>query len=152
MNRLMKVGLLAFFVALCFGAAIAIHLNQEKPPTLAEHDLYSVVNRQLADLRAADFGSAYQYAASGMQQKFSRMQFELMIRRDFVSMTRAARVEFGAVRITDSSAFAQVFLSTPDGLTRVYLYTFAAENGGWKITGVRPLNLQPLTHLPGVHI
>lgn len=152
MNRLIKVGLLTFLVALCLGAAIAIHLHQVQSPALAEHDLYSVVNRQLADLRAADFGSAYQYAASGMQQKFSRTQFELMIRRDFVSMTRSARVEFGAVRITDSSAFAQVFLTTPDGLTRVYLYTFAAENGGWKITGVQPLSLQPLTHLPGVHI
>lgn len=152
MNRLIKLGLLVFFVALCLGAAIATRLTQQQSPAPAEHDLYSVVNRQLADFRAADFRSAYQYAASGMQQKFSRTQFEIMIRRDFVSMTRAARVEFGAVRITDSTASAQVFLTNPDGLTRVYLYTLAAENGGWKITGVRPLSLQPLSHLPWVHI
>jgi hypothetical protein len=152
MNRLLKVGLLSFFAALCLGATIAKYRNQPPPLAPAEHDLYSVVNRQLADFRAADFGSAYQHAASGMQQKFSQTQFEAMIRRDFFSMTRAARVEFGAVRMTNSTAQAQVFLTTPDGLTRVYLYSFAAENGGWKINGVRPLNPQPLTHLPGVQI
>jgi hypothetical protein len=150
MNRLIKAAFLSILLALCLGAAITSWLKQKQLPAPTEHDLYSIMNGQLADLRAADFASAYQYAASGMQQKFSRTQFEVMIRRDFITMTEAARVEFGAVRITASSALAQVFLTTPDGLTRVYVYSFAPEKGGWKITGVRPLNLQPLTQLPGL--
>ena len=152
MNRLLKLALLTFLLALCLGAAIATRLAQRPPAAIAEHDLFSVVNQQLADFRAADFSSAYQRAASGMQEQFSPSQFELMIRRDFFSMTRAARVEFGAVRMANRSAEAQVLLTGPDGLTRIYLYRFAIENGHWKISNVRPLSLQPLTHLPGVQI
>src|SRR5690242_4822359 len=99
MNRLIKLGLLAFLIVLCLGAAMTVQFRHHRNHCPAEDDLYAVVSRQLAALRAADFESAYQFAAIGVQQKFSQNQFELMIRHDFASMTRAARVEFGAMRI-----------------------------------------------------
>ena len=152
MNRLVKISLLIFFFALCGAAIVATHLARERTPTPAAKELYSIVNRQLFALRSDDFDSAYQHASSGVQQKFSRAQFELMIRRDFWSMTEAQRVEFGAVQVAGGAALVQVFLTAPDGTMRGFLYSFTAEPAGWKINGVQPIGPQPVRRPRGLHI
>jgi len=152
MRPWLKVLLLLFFFALCGVAMIATHRTQQRVPPPSARELYSVVNRQLSALRAAAFESAYQRAAAGVQEKFSRTQFELMIRRDFASMTESAKVEFGALEIAGGTALVQVFLTTADGSTRGYLYSFSAERDGWKIDGVQSLGRQPVRHLPGMRI
>ncbi|HEX4668120.1 MAG TPA: DUF4864 domain-containing protein [Chthoniobacterales bacterium] len=152
MNRLAKISLLLFFFALCGAATVITHQARQRTPAPDARDLYSVVNRQLSAFRSADFASAYRHAAAGVQEKFSRSQFELMIQRDFSSLTKAEHVEFGAVQVAGDGALVQVFLTTPDGATRAYLYSFTAERDGWKIDGVQPLGPQPARHLPGLHI
>ena len=152
MNRLVKTSLLLFFFALCGAAIFATFRAQERTPPPVPRELYSIVNRQLAAFRTADFDSAYRHAAAGVQQKFSRAQFELMIRRDFSSMTDAEHVEFGAVSVAGGSALAQVFLRAPDGAVRGFLYSFSAELDGWKIDGVQALEPQPVRHLPGLRL
>ncbi len=152
MNRLVKTSLLVFFFALCGAAIVATHLSRQRTAAPAAKELYSIVNRQLSALRTDDFDSAYRHAASGVQQKFSRTQFELMIRRDFWSMTEAQRVEFGAVQVAGATALVQVFLTTPDGAMRGFLYSFTAEGNIWKIDGVQPLGPQPLPRPRGLHI
>jgi hypothetical protein len=152
MTRPTKISLLLFFFALCGAAIVATHFARERMPAPAAKELYSVVNRQLLAFRADDFESAYRYAASGVQQKFSSKQFELMIRRDFSAMTAAHRVEFGAIQLAGASAFVQVFLTTPDGAMRGFLYSITAEADGWRIDGVQPLGPQPVRRPPGLHI
>jgi Domain of unknown function (DUF4864) len=152
MNRPVKVSLLVFFFALCCAAIVVTHLSRQRAPAPAAKELYSIVNRQLFDLRSDDFDSAYRHAASGVQQKFTRAQFELLIRRDFWSMREAQRVEFGAVQVTGAAALVHVFLTTPDGAMRGFLYSFTAEGNNWKIDGVQPLGPQPLHRLRGLHI
>ncbi len=152
MSLRLKSSLLLFFFALCGAAILATHSIRERTSPPPAKELFSVVNRQLSALRAADFGSAYRQAAAGVQQKFSLPQFELMIRRDFSSMTQAQRVEFGAVQMAGGSALVQVFLIAPDGSVRGFLYSFSAEPGGWKIDGVQPLGAQPGRRLPGLHV
>lgn len=152
MNHLVKTSLLLFFFALCGAAIVATYRAQERTPAPAARELYSIVNRQISAFRTADFDSAYRHAAAGVQQKFSRSQFELMIRRDFSPMTEAEHVEFGPVAVAGASALVQVFLTAPDGAVRGFLYSFTAEADGWKIGGVQPLGPQPVRHLPGLHI
>jgi hypothetical protein len=152
MRSWLKVLFLLFFFTLCGAAMIATHQTRERVPPPSARELYSIVNRQLSALRGADFESAYQRAAAGVQEKFSRTQFELMIRRDFASMTEAAQVEFGVVEVAGASALVQVFLTTADGATRVYLYSFSAERDGWKIDGVQSLGPEPVRHPPGMRI
>lgn len=152
MSRLLKTALLLFFFALCGAAVVATYRAQERTPPPAPRELYSIVNRQLSAFRTADFDSAYRQATAGVQQKFSRSQFELMIRRDFSPMTEAERVEFGAFGVEGASAMMQVFLTAPDGTVRGFLYSFTAERDGWKIDGVQPLGSQPVRRLPGLHI
>jgi hypothetical protein len=152
MNRPVKISLLLFFFALCGAAIMRTHFSRERMPAPAARELYSLVNRQLLALRSDDFESAYRYAASGVQQKFSSKQFELMIRRDFSPMTEAQRVEFGAVESAGATALVQVFLTTPDGAMRGFLYSFTAEADGWRIDGVQPLGPQPVRRPPGLYI
>ncbi len=152
MSRLVKTALLLFFFALCGAAIVATYRAQQRTPPPAARELYSIVSRQLTAFRTADFDGAYRQAAAGVQQKFSRSQFELMIRRDFSSMTKAEHVEFGAVSVNGASAIVQVFLTSPDGALRGFLYSFTAEADGWKIDGVQPLGRQPVRHLPGLRL
>jgi hypothetical protein len=111
-----------------------------------------VVNHQLSAIRANDFDATYRQAATGVQQKFSRAQFEQMIRRDFACMIETGQVEFGTVEIAGPTVMVQVYLTTRDGTARAYLYSFTAEGKGWKIDGVTPLGPQPARPLPGLHI
>lgn len=152
MSRFAKISLLLFFFALCGAAIVVTHLHQKRTPAPAAKELYSIVNQQLSALRSDDFDSAYQYAASQVQQKFSREQFELMIRRDFSSMRAAHRVEFGAIQVAGAAALVQVFLTAPDGAMRGFLYSFTAETDGWKIDGVQSLGARPDRRLPGMRL
>jgi hypothetical protein len=151
-HRAIKISLLLFFFGLCAGAMIATHLARQRTPAPPIRVLYAVVSQQLSAFRADDFDDAYRQAAAEVQQKFSRTQFELMIRRDFSFMTEPAQVEFGAVRVAGGSALVQVFLRAHDGTVRGFLYSFTAESGAWKIDGVEPLGPQPARHLPGLHV
>jgi hypothetical protein len=152
MSRLVKTALLLFFFALCGAALVATYRAQQRTPPPAARELYSIVSRQLTAFRTADFDGAYRQAAAGVQQKFSRAQFELMVRRDFSPMTDAEHVEFGAVTVDGGSAMVQVFLRASDGVVRGFLYSFTAETGGWKIDGVQPLGTQTARRLPGLRL
>ncbi|HEY2714099.1 MAG TPA: DUF4864 domain-containing protein [Chthoniobacterales bacterium] len=152
MNQRVKAALLFCFFALCGAGVIATSISRARLPAPAARELYSVVNHQLSSLRADDFDAAYKQAASVVQQKFSRAQFEQMIRRDFACMTQAGQVEFGTVEVAGPTAMMQVYLTTTDGTARAYLYSFTAEQKDWKIDGVTPLGPQPARRLPGLHI
>ncbi len=150
MSRVLKVSCLLFFFALCGVAIYATHLARQRTPAPQSRELFAVVTRQLSAFRAADYPGAYRQAAAGVQQQFSLPQFELMVRRDYTSMTEPTRVEFGAVEVAGGSALVQVFLTAPDGVMRGFLYSFTAEADGWKISGVQPLGRTPPRRLPEV--
>ncbi len=139
MTTFIKTSLLLLFFALCAAAALVTHRVREATPSPAPQTLFSVVNEQLAAFRAADFRSAYRHAANGVQQKFSLADFEKMVRRDYAQLTEATRVEFGLVEAEGAAAFVQVFFISADGLVQPFVYSFVAEEDGWKIAGVRPL-------------
>jgi hypothetical protein len=143
MTRTIKASLLFLFLSLC-GSAIFVtdHLRRQVPPP-APHDLFAVVEDQLAAFRAADYSSAYRCAASGVQQKFTMPQFEAMIRRDYGEMTSTQRIEFGFVKVMGPAALVQVFLVGESGSARSILYSLVAEGGSWKISGVKEMGDTP---------
>jgi len=139
MTRTIKASLLFFFFSLCASAILVTHhvRLQVRPP--APHELFAVVEKQLAAFRVDDYSSAYLQAASEVQQKFTVPQFEAMIRRDYGAMTNARRIEFGFVKINGSAAVVQVFFCGTNGFTRSFLYSLIAEGDSWKINDVRPM-------------
>ena len=148
MTALAKASLLTFFFSLCGAAFIVTHQMREQVPPPVPHALFAVVNDQLSAVRAADYPSAYRYAASGMQQKFTLPQFERMVRRNYAHMAAARRVEFGSVRVERGSATLEVFFFTRDGSVRTFLYSLTAENDSWKISGVKEVGNSRRARIP----
>jgi hypothetical protein len=140
MPRLIKASLLLFVLSLCAAAFLVAHRVEERRPTPAPHDLFVVVNEQLAAFRAADFQGAYRHAATGVQQKFSLPQFEAMVRYNYAPLAGAHRVEFGSVKVQGGVAFVEVFFFAADGSARSYLYNLISEGESWKVAGVEELD------------
>ncbi|MEP6937391.1 MAG: DUF4864 domain-containing protein [Chthoniobacterales bacterium] len=143
MNKLSKAALLLFLFLLCASAALITNRPSEGTAPPQPRELYSVVENQLAAIRAADFSSAYRHAASGVQQKLSRAQFEQMVRRDYVDMMRAGRVEFGSVKVQGATAIMQVFFFGNGGDARTCLYSLVSEDACWRIDGVEVIRGVP---------
>src|SRR3954464_4482266 len=140
MSRLAKASLLLFFLSLCSVALYVTHRVRERTPLPAPRELFAVVNHQIEAFRADDFRSAYRWAATGVQHKFTLPQFEMMIRRDYGEMANGRGVEFGAVKAEGDTALVQVFFFAEGGSVRVFLYSLIAEDGTWKIGGVEEVN------------
>lgn len=141
MSRTIKAALLFFFFALCAAAIVVTHRVRLQVPPPAPHQLFAVVEQQLAAFRAADYSSAYRQASSGVQQKFTPPQYEAMIRRDYGDISGAQRIEFGFVKVSGAAAVVQVYFCGANGYIRSFLYSFVAEGDSWKINGVQPLQI-----------
>jgi len=153
MVRLLKGALLFLSLAVCGSAVFVTDQIRRRVPPPAPHELFAVVEKQLAAFRAADYTRAYRYAASGVQQKFTMPQFEAMVRREYGEMAHAQRVEFGFVRVAGAAAVVEVFFVEENGWTRAFLYSLSAEGGTWKIDGVQPMESKPPgCSVPGLHI
>lgn len=150
MTRTIKASLLFFFFSLCAAAIIVTYRVRLQVPAPAPHQLFAVVEQQLAAFRVADYSSAYRQAASGVQQKFTAPQYEAIIRRDFADMFGAQHIEFGLVKVNGSAAVVQVFFRGADGSVRSFLYSLIAEGGSWKINGVQPMRSE--ARPAGLHI
>jgi uncharacterized protein DUF4864 len=151
MNHIAKSSLLLFFFSLCAAAVVVTHDVDRYIPAPRTHELYSVVNSQLAAFRASDFSRAYRNASSAVQQKFSLAQFENMIRRDYSAMTETHRVEFGFVQVQGATALVPVLFFAGDGSVCAFLYNLVAEDGRWKIEGVETLHLKRARQ-SGLHV
>ena len=149
-TRTIKASLLFFFLSLCASAMLVTHHLRSLTPSPAPHELFTVVEKQLAAFRLADYSSAYRQAASGVQQKFTLPQFEAMIRRDYGDMTNAQRIEFGFVKVSGSAAVVQVFFCGVGGTVRAFLYSLIAEGDSWKINGVKEMSDAPSSR--GLHV
>lgn len=153
MTRFAKASLLLFFFSLCGVAIFVTHEIRERIPAPAPHELFAVVNDQLAAFRAEDFPGAYRYAATGVQQKFTLHQFESMVRRDYAEMAHAQRVEFGSVKIEGSTALVQVFFFAGNGSARCFIYSLISEDRGWRIGGAEELRrYRPSQRLAGTAV
>ena len=141
MSPVAKASLLLFFLSLCGAATLFTHRLREQRPPPAPRELFAVVNEQLIALRAADFSSAYSYAATGVQQKFTVPQFESMIRRHYDELTHAQRIEFGSVNVRGSSALVQVFIFDEYGTVRAFVFNLTSEGKTWKIGGAEELRI-----------
>lgn len=140
MNRLAKASLLSFFFALWGAAFVVSYHSRQRLPAPAPRELFAIVNEQLSAFRSSDYPSAYRYAATGVQQKFTLPQFEKMVRQRYGEMVRARRVEFGSVKVDGATALVEVFFISDAGYVRGFVYNLISEGNGWKIDGVDELN------------
>ncbi|HEV7869384.1 MAG TPA: DUF4864 domain-containing protein [Chthoniobacteraceae bacterium] len=143
MNRASKLFVLAGVLVLCgLSALIQRHFDQ-KLYTTAPHHLYEVVRRQIDAFRADDYASAYRQVSSSFQERFNIESFSDLARTEYPGISRAERVEFGAIRFEGRHAIIPVYFFLQDGDVVPCVYSLVNEHEGWKIDGARVLKRWP---------
>ncbi len=113
-----------------------------RPESATPPELYQVVQRHLAACRSADFPLAYHAAAIEVQEKFSLIQFEKKLRRDYQPVASAHHVEYGAVhrpRDDAKKALVDVYFIAQSGEAVGWTYVLVFEEGDWKVDHGDPI-------------
>jgi len=143
MTRTAKLTVIALVFLLCGGSAYVQSRLDQARQTVPPSELYEVVRQQISAFRSSDYASAYRQASSGFQERMNMEAFSDFARTEAPGVTRAERVEFGAVRFEGRHAFVPVYLFMPDGDVVPCVYSLVQEDNGWKIDGTRVLKRWP---------
>ncbi len=133
-----KITLMTFCIAACMtGAVITAWLQDRADENVKPEELYSIVDRQLDDLRAGDYSRAYEYASSDIQRRYDVSQFAAMLQTEYPELTQTSRAQYGEVMAHAGRATMQVYLIEPDGEVMPCVYILVREGDGWRIDGAR---------------
>jgi hypothetical protein len=133
MKPLAGIVLLLGLLATAHAAAPEMRLSPKK----VRDEVRTVVEAQLAALRAGDFTTAYDFAARGIRRQFDDRLFAAMIRRGYPALLRPGQSDLGVVR-DNGSGTAELTVTVTDKQNRstVYRYWLVQEEAGWRISGV----------------
>jgi hypothetical protein len=143
MNRTTKLLVLALLFAVCGTSALVQRQRDQRRLAALPNELYEVVWTQIRAIQAGDTEMAYRHISSSFQEKFNAEAFADFARTEYPGLTRAERVEFGAVRFEGSYALVPVYFFLPDGDLVPCLYRLVNERNTWKIDGARVLQRWP---------
>ena len=143
MNRRARLLLLVALFVVCTGATVVQHRREQRRLSVPPNELYEVVWQQIRAIQAGDTQLAYRHVSSSYQEKFNAESFAEFARTEHPGLTRAGRVEFGAIRYDGENALVPVFFFLPDGDMVRCLYRLVNEANGWKIDGARVLQRLP---------
>jgi hypothetical protein len=131
------------FTVACLGSvALACGWAVRGPGAPEPRELFAVVERHLVACHSGDYPLAYHASASEVQEKFSLVQYERELRRDWWPLLRRDHVEFGqvrAVRGDRNRATVDVFFVFRRGEVMARRYSLVREEGDWKIDGSWPV-------------
>lgn len=142
MKAMLRAGALAFALSLVGTLALLHYALYPHPERVTPPELYQVVQRHLAACRSADFPRAYHAAASEVQERFSLVQFEKKIRREYQPVAGADHVEFGAVhrpRGDVKKTLVDVYFISQTGEAVGWTYMLVFEDGDWKVDHGDPI-------------
>lgn len=143
MSRAAKLLLLAAVFLVCGGAAYVQSRVEHARHSVPPNELYEVVRKQITAFRSADFVSAYRQVSTGFQERMNVEAFSDLARTEYPGISRAERVEFGAVQFEGRHAFVPVYFFLQDGDVIPCVYSLVSEDETWKIDGARVLKRWP---------
>lgn len=143
MRRSFKLTILVLLFAVCGVSAVVQRKLEQRRVSAPPNELYEVVWTQIRAIRAGDATTAYRHASAGFQEKFNAESFADLARTEYPGLSRADRVEFGAVRFDGVHALVPVYFFLPDGDVVPCLYRLVNERNTWKIDGARVLQRWP---------
>jgi hypothetical protein len=113
-----------------------------------EEKIRSVIQEQLDAFNRDDYDAAYRFASRRIQFKFSRAEFELMVKGGYPQIAKSRRAVVGAISFSDEDrAAASVRITGKDRVTITANYRMVQEDGKWKIDGVeRVEERRPVTY------
>ena len=142
MKRLHQVTWVLCVLSLVGTLLLLDYTMHPRPERVTPPELYQVVQRHLAACRSADFPRAYHTATSEVQERFSLVQFEKKLRRDYQPVAAADHVEFGAVhRVRDNvkNTLVDVYFVSHSGEVVGWTYMLVFEDGDWKVDHGEPI-------------
>ena len=106
--------------------------------TPQEEKIRSVIRQQLDAFNREDYDTAYLFASRHIQTKFSKREFEQMVKDGYPQIARAKRAAFDTISFseTENRAMATVMVTGLDRITITASYRMVREDGKWKIDGV----------------
>jgi hypothetical protein len=143
MTRKTKLCILSAVFLLCGASALVQNRFAQERQATPPSELYEVVRKQIHAFRDADFASAYRQASTNFQERMNMEAFSDLARTEYPGISRAERVEFGAVRYEGRHAIVPVYFFLQDGDVIPCVYSLVSEAGGWKIDGARVLKRWP---------
>jgi len=103
-----------------------------------EEKIRSVIQQQLDAFNREDYDTAYLFASRHIQTKFSKREFEQMVKGGYPQIARSKRAVFDTISFseTENRAMATVMVTGLDRITITANYRMVWEDGKWKIDGV----------------
>jgi len=97
-----------------------------------------VIQQQLNAFNRDDYDTAYSFASRHIQAKFSRSEFEQMVKTGYRQIARSRRAVFDKIAFSDAEnrAMASVTITGLDRITITANYRMVREDGKWKTDGV----------------
>lgn len=120
---------------LAFVPLLVLFTGQSNPQ---EQEIQSVIQQQLDAFNRKDYDTAYSFASRHIQTKFSRPEFEEMVKDGYPQIARSRRAVFEKITFseTENRAMATVTITGLDRITITANYRMVREDGKWKIDGV----------------
>lgn len=143
MSRTTRILVLASLFLVCLGATMVQRQREQRRHAAPPNELYEVVWTQIRAIQAGDTQMAYRHVSTSFQEKFNAGDFAEYVRTEYPGITRARRVEFGAVRFEGAHATVPVFFFLPDGDVVRCVYRLVNERDAWKIDGAQSLQRLP---------
>lgn len=106
------------------------------------------VLQQLEAFRRGDWTTAYGFASSTIQSRFTSEAFREMVTRGYAPIARPLQSRVLATRVIDPQhGLVEIRVEGQNGETVDAVYELLEEQGAWKINGViaRPVQRGPLT-------
>src|ERR1700752_512690 len=94
-----------------------------------EEKIRSVIQQQLDAFNREDYAAAYLFASRHIRTKFSRPEFEVMVKNGYPQIARSLRVVFNAISFSESNrAVAGVTITGKDRVTVTASYRMVLED------------------------
>ena len=118
--------------------------------TPQEEKIRSVIQQQLDAFNREDYDAAYLFASRHIQTKFSKREFEQMVKGGYPQIARSKRAVFDTISFPEENrAMATVMITGLDRISITASYRMVWEDGKWKIDGVTMLEERmPVSYEP----
>ncbi len=113
--------------------ALAVAAPAQEP---SENEAADLVLRQLAALRAHDFGQAYAFASTELRRNFTRSEFEWMVKRAHPEVASSAQAFVVRTHEVAGFAYVTVKIQGRNGQNVEALYEMVREKGQWKVNAL----------------
>src|SRR3990172_11301965 len=101
------------FACIVFSQPLVLIAGLSNPP---EKEIQSVIQQQLNAFNRDDYDTAYSFASRHIQAKFSRSEFEQMVKTGYRHIARSRRAVFDKIAFSDAEnrAMASVTITGLD--------------------------------------